>query len=79
MRGMLRKLFPGAATVSHEESCAFCGKEAGDAEILVAGPTASICEDCVGRCLGVVAEQHPEWREDQIRHLIELREPHGAS
>lgn len=79
MRGMLRKLFPSAPNAAHEESCAFCGKEAEEAEILVAGPSASICEDCVGRCLGVVAEQHPEWREDQIRHLMELREQNNAS
>jgi ClpX C4-type zinc finger len=79
MRGMLRKLFPGNPNSSHEESCAFCGKEAEEAEILIAGPWASICEDCVGRCLGVVAEQHPEWREDQIRHLLELRDSHGSA
>jgi ATP-dependent protease Clp ATPase subunit len=79
MRGMLRKLFPGATAVSHEEACAFCGKDAEEVEMLVAGPVASICEDCVGRCLAVVADQYPDWREDQIRHLMELREAHDAS
>ena len=55
--------------------CSFCanifaeGRRAG-----VAGPGAFICRDCIGLCAEVMAEEDPEWRDQKIEALKELRD-----
>ena len=37
--------------------CSFCGKEAGSVQRLVAGPGVYICDECVGLCNQIIAEE----------------------
>jgi hypothetical protein len=37
--------------------CSFCGRHADDVGRLVAGASAHICDDCIGKCVAVL-EQH---------------------
>ena len=36
--------------------CSFCGKSQHEVEALIAGPTVFICEECVGLCDGIIAD-----------------------
>jgi ATP-dependent protease Clp ATPase subunit len=40
-----------------DNQCSFCGHLAGDGRRVVVGAGASICGQCVGLCVGIVAEQ----------------------
>jgi ribosomal protein L24E len=59
---------------NEQPHCSFCGniipKGPGTG---VAGPEAFICRDCIGLCAEVMA-QDPEWREQKIEALKELRD-----
>jgi hypothetical protein len=56
------------------ESCSFCGKPGDAVTHLIAGPRVMICDECVDICIAMLAEQNPEWREQKISALIDLRE-----
>ncbi len=36
--------------------CSFCGKDKRSVELLIAGPSAMICSECVGVCQEVIDE-----------------------
>jgi hypothetical protein len=60
------------------ECCSFCGTPIaqpvkGAAVLVVAGPSAFICRDCVGLCVDVMAESDPLWRDQKIEELGRLR------
>ncbi len=38
--------------------CSFCGKSAQEVRKLIAGPTVSICDQCVEVCNDIIAEDH---------------------
>jgi bifunctional DNA-binding transcriptional regulator/antitoxin component of YhaV-PrlF toxin-antitoxin module len=61
-------------------SCSFCGNaivtperpELGaprPPQLAVAGPSVFICRDCVGLCIGIMAESDPQWRDEKIADL----------
>lgn len=52
--------------------CSFCGKEAKDANKLIAGPQVHICDECVSLCREIVEEDR---RQDpqQSKDLAEMR------
>jgi ATP-dependent protease Clp ATPase subunit len=37
--------------------CSFCGKSQTEVKKLIAGPGVSICDECVGLCLPIIAEK----------------------
>ncbi|HZP70037.1 MAG TPA: ClpX C4-type zinc finger protein [Pseudolabrys sp.] len=55
--------------------CSFCGTKisTSDKGKVVAGPKVFICRDCVGLCIEVMADEAPEWREQKIEALKQLR------
>ena len=48
--------------------CSFCGKSQHEARILVAGPSAFICDECVEVCLGIVFEYARKAKVEPIAH-----------
>jgi ATP-dependent Clp protease ATP-binding subunit ClpX len=46
--------------------CSFCGKLNSEVEILIAGPTVFICNECVDLCTGIIAIQRSEKAKPDI-------------
>src|SRR5215207_7457224 len=44
-------------------SCSFCGKSQKEVKKLIAGPTVYICDECIGLCNDIIAEEIE--KEDQ--------------
>lgn len=52
--------------------CSFCGKSRDQVRKLIAGPTVYICDECVGLCNDIMAE---EWQETKEEISSKLRKP----
>ena len=52
--------------------CSFCGKSRDQVRKLIAGPTVYICDECVGLCNDIMAE---EWKEAKEEISSKLRKP----
>lgn len=52
--------------------CSFCGKNRDQVRKLIAGPTVYICDECVGLCNEIMAE---EWQETKEELSSKLRKP----
>jgi ATP-dependent Clp protease ATP-binding subunit ClpX len=52
--------------------CSFCGKSREQVRKLIAGPTVYICDECVGLCNEIMAE---EWQEAKEEISSKLRKP----
>ncbi len=52
--------------------CSFCGKSRDQVRKLIAGPTVYICDECVGLCNEILAE---EWQEAKEALSSKLRKP----
>src|SRR5512133_3873623 len=50
---------PEACSLEKRESlsCSFCGKSQKDVKKLIAGPTVYICDECIGLCNDIIAEE----------------------
>src|SRR3954469_7647880 len=50
-------------------SCSFCGKNQKEVKKLIAGPTVYICDECIGLCNDIIAEEieHEERKDQKIR------------
>src|SRR6266536_3948306 len=50
-------------------SCSFCGKNQKEVKKLIAGPTVYICDECIGLCNDIIAEEiaGEEKREQKLR------------
>ncbi|MBN1558548.1 MAG: ATP-dependent Clp protease ATP-binding subunit ClpX [Lentisphaerae bacterium] len=59
-----------------ETTCSFCGRPAEEAGPLVTGPGVRICEQCVGRCRGLLAGRRDEGEEEQRTHALKVPAPH---
>jgi ATP-dependent Clp protease ATP-binding subunit ClpX len=44
-------------------TCSFCGKSQKEVKKLIAGPTVYICDECIGLCNDIIAEEIE--KEDQ--------------
>jgi len=38
-------------------NCSFCGKSQKEVKKLIAGPTVYICDECIGLCNDIIAEE----------------------
>lgn len=59
--------------------CSFCGNNQKDVRKLIAGPTAFICDECVGLCNDIIREEIPEGKDPadlQGTYIHELLEKH---
>src|SRR5471030_3345002 len=50
-------------------SCSFCGKNQKEVKKLIAGPTVYICDECIGLCNDIIAEEidKEEARDQKLR------------
>ncbi len=53
--------------------CSFCGKSQREVKKLIAGPTVYICDECVGLCNDIIAEEVE--REDERRDKAPIPKP----
>src|SRR5512136_2524565 len=54
-------------------SCSFCGKSQKEVKKLIAGPTVYICDECIGLCNDIIAEEIE--REEQTYGLTKIPKP----
>ena len=54
-------------------SCSFCGKSQKEVKKLIAGPTVYICDECIGLCNDIIAEEVE--RDDQLRGTSPIPKP----
>jgi hypothetical protein len=52
-----RRPMPEVATAEGSKNCSFCGKSQHDVAILIAGPEAFICNECVDLCTNVLEDR----------------------
>ncbi|MCA9535721.1 MAG: AAA family ATPase, partial [Myxococcales bacterium] len=53
--------------------CSFCGKSQKEVKKLIAGPTVYICDECIGLCNDIIAEEVD--REDSLQSGAPLPKP----
>ena len=41
-------------------TCSFCGKHQRQVNKLIAGPDVYICDECVDRCVEIIAKERPK-------------------
>jgi ATP-dependent Clp protease ATP-binding subunit ClpX len=54
--------------------CSFCGKSQKEVKKLIAGPTVYICDECIGLCNDIIAEEIE--KEDKFPGLSSIPRPH---
>ncbi len=54
-------------------NCSFCGKSQREVKKLIAGPTVYICDECIGLCNDIIAEEVE--REEQLRGTSPIPKP----
>ncbi|MCC6625415.1 MAG: ATP-dependent Clp protease ATP-binding subunit ClpX [Deltaproteobacteria bacterium] len=54
--------------------CSFCGKSQKEVKKLIAGPTVYICDECIGLCNDIIAEEVQ--KEDAYSGLSSIPKPH---
>ena len=54
---MDRKREDGGSAGGGNLSCSFCGKSQKEVKKLIAGPTVYICDECIGLCNDIIAEE----------------------
>jgi len=52
-----------------ELACSFCGKSQMDVQRLIAGPDVYICDECVGLCNDIIAQEHVSESVGDVRLL----------
>ena len=56
---------PAEPTPPYEKSnrggpyCSFCGKSKNEVQVLIAGPSVHICNECITACQKIIEEQKP--------------------
>src|SRR5713226_2240901 len=53
--------------------CSFCGKSQKEVKKLIAGPTVYICDECIGLCNDIIAEEIE--KEEQVSGLTAVPKP----
>jgi ATP-dependent Clp protease ATP-binding subunit ClpX len=66
----MRRDEKGKGTVLH---CSFCGKSQDEVRKLIAGPTVYICDECIGLCNEIIAEESEE--EGLIKGKLNVPKP----
>ena len=54
-------------------TCSFCGKAQKEVKKLIAGPTVYICDECIGLCNDIIAEEIQ--KEEQISGASHIPKP----
>ena len=58
----------------HPDVCSFCGKSQKEVKKLIAGPTVYICDECIGLCNDIIAEES----EKEERLTLDLGGPEAG-
>src|SRR3954453_11434933 len=58
---------------NHTLCCSFCGKSQKEVKKLIAGPTVYICDECIGLCNDIIAEEIE--KEDQAYGSSSIPKP----
>jgi ATP-dependent protease Clp ATPase subunit len=54
-------------------SCTFCHKGQDEVVAILAFPAdLSICNECVWLMVEIIAQRHPEWRDQTLKKLMEI-------
>ncbi len=60
--------------------CSFCGESQHKVDVLIAGPSIFICNDCVDLCVSILRERRPEKycaQRDALVQIIEMNRQHA--
>jgi len=55
-----RRRATGARKSTATLTCSFCGKSQKQVNRLIAGPDVYICNECVDRCVEIIAKERPK-------------------
>ena len=61
--------------MEHEISCSFCGRKKSEVNILIAGITGHICDNCVDQAVNIVTEEMAEQATASVEFKIKLQKP----
>ena len=61
--------------MEHEISCSFCGRKKSEVNILIAGITGHICDNCVDQAENIVKEEIAEQATASVEFKIKLQKP----
>ena len=61
--------------MDHEISCSFCGRKKSEVNILIAGITGHICDNCVDQAENIVREELAEQSSAKIEFNLKLEKP----
>ena len=64
----------GTAKAQQELSCSFCSKSSKEVRQLIAGPSVTICDECVGLCNDILEEMSLDDPEDQGSRPLQIQE-----
>jgi len=60
-------------------TCSFCGKSQGEVKKLIAGPRVHICEECIGLCNDILAEELIEYPAELRQVLLREIDNHESA
>jgi ATP-dependent Clp protease ATP-binding subunit ClpX len=60
MRFSIRRRAANARKSTSPLTCSFCGKHQRKVKKLIAGPGVYICNECIDRCVEIIAQERPE-------------------
>jgi ClpX C4-type zinc finger len=63
------------AKESGPKLCSFCGKSRAEVSKLIAGPAACICNECIGLCNDIIAEEIDRW---EAAETLKTKVPEGV-
>ena len=61
--------------VKKDTSCSFCGKSREDVELLIAGVTGHICNNCITQAHNIIREEEMNSREQSTAHPVNILKP----
>ncbi len=61
--------------VKKDTSCSFCGKGRDDVELLIAGVTGHICNNCITHAHNIIQEEEMNSREQSTVHPVNILKP----
>jgi ATP-dependent Clp protease ATP-binding subunit ClpX len=60
MRFSTRRRAASARKPTSTLTCSFCGKHQRQVKKLIAGPGVYICNECIDRCVEIIAQERPK-------------------
>ena len=60
MRFAISRRPAGARKPTATLTCSFCGKRQRQVKKLIAGPGVYICNECIDRCVEIIAQERPK-------------------